>query len=278
MVTGNYIHNNNGVGVWVDTDNAGFLISGNYISNNRDQAIMYEISYNAQITDNTLVGNTITEGATQATPGFPDGAIYISESGTDPRIASNYSAGPFLISGNVLTDNWGGVVLWENANRYCSDGSDGLCTRVDPPIYTVASCAAHLSEQTPIDYYDNCRWKTQNVQVSDNTITFDPTKINPHCTIATMCGFTGLFSNYGNPPYDATRTVAITFRQNNHFAHNTYIGPVSFFAWSQSNEANPVSWSAWTAPVTDQCDTSGEIASGTCTSGFGQDTGSTYKP
>jgi len=71
--------------------------------------IQYEASYNAQITDNTLVGNAIGLGSSQSSPGFPDEAIYISESGGDSRVASNY-AGQLLVSGNVLTNNWGGVV------------------------------------------------------------------------------------------------------------------------------------------------------------------------
>ena len=70
-VTGNYVHGNSGVGLWADTDNAGFLISGNYISNNWSEGIMYEISYNAQITNNTLIGNAVGMGSSQDTPGFP---------------------------------------------------------------------------------------------------------------------------------------------------------------------------------------------------------------
>jgi parallel beta-helix repeat protein len=273
-VTGNYIHDNIGPGVWVDTDNAGFNISGNYISSNWGEGIMYEISYNAQITNNTLKGNTIGEGSTQASPGFPDGAIYISESGGDSRVASNY-AGQLLIQGNVLTNNWGGVVLWENANRYCSDGSDGACTLVNPSVYTLASCAANLSETSPIDYYDNCRWKTQNVLVTKNVESFSPGSVATNCTVANLCGFTALFSNYGTSIYGSSRTVAVTFQQNNQFTNNTYMGSWSFFAWSQSNLDNPVSYAQWTSPVTDRCDQSGELSSGTCNSGFGQDTGST---
>ncbi len=56
-VSGNYIHNNSNVGVWVDTDNSGFNISGNYISNNFAEAIIYELSYNARISNNTLIDN-----------------------------------------------------------------------------------------------------------------------------------------------------------------------------------------------------------------------------
>jgi hypothetical protein len=272
QTTDNYVHGNQDVGIWYDTDNAGALISGNYVSGNYSVGIQYEASYNAQITNNTLIANAIGEGSDQETPGFPDGAIYISESGGESRVASNYS-GQLLISGNVLTNNWGGVILWENSDRYCSDGSDNACTLVNPAIYTESSCAAHLSEKSPVDYYDNCRWKTQNVTVKSNTMTFDPSAVGSGCTIANLCGFNGLFSNYGTSQYSQTGPIA--FQQDNHFSNNTYSGPWHFWAWSQSNLANPVSWAEWTAAVTDQCGTPDEISSGTCSSGFGQDTGST---
>ena len=174
QTTDNYVHGNQDVGIWYDTDNAGALISGNYVSDNYSVGIQYEASYNARITNNTLVGNAIGEGSDQDTPGFPDGAIYISESGGDSRVASNYS-GQLHISGNVLINNWGGVILWENSDRYCSDGSDNGCTLINPAVYTESSCAANLSQKSPVDYYDNCRWKTQNVTVENNTMTFDAT-------------------------------------------------------------------------------------------------------
>ena len=272
QTTDNYVHGNQDVGIWYDTDNAGALISGNYVSDNYSVGIQYEASYNAQITNNTLVGNAIGEGSDQDTPGFPDGAIYISESGGDSRVASNYS-GQLLISGNVLTNNWGGVILWENSDRYCSDGSDNACTLINPAVYTESSCAANLSEKSPVDYYDNCRWKTQNVTVENNTMTFDAATVGTACTVANLCGFNGLFSNYGTSQYNQTRPI--TFQQDNHFSDNTYTGPWHFWAWSQSNLADPVTWAEWTAPVTDQCGTAGEISSGTCSSGFGQDAGST---
>jgi hypothetical protein len=272
--TGNYSHNNNGPGVWADTDNAGFLIRGNYIANNWGIGIEYEISYNAEITYNNLISNAIGMGSHQQTPGFPDGAIYISESGGDSRVASNY-AGEFLVKGNVLTNNWGGVVMWENADRYCSAGIDAVCTLVGPSTYTISSCKANLSETAPVDYYDNCRWKTQNVLVENNVESFTPASVASNCTAANLCGFTGLFSDYGTSIYQSTRTVAITFQQNNKLTNNTYVGPWSFFAWSQSNIDNPVSWTQWTAPVTDKCDLSSELSSGSCNSGFGQDAGST---
>ena len=269
--TDNYVHDNQGVGIWYDTNNAGALISGNYVSDNWGAGIQYELSYNAQITDNTLVGNAIGEGTAQTTPGFLDGAIYISESGGYYLVASNYS-GQLLISGNVLTDNWGGVILWENSDRYCSDGWDGVCTLVDPSVFTISECAANLLETSPVNYYGGCRWKTKRVLVDDNTFNFNPASVGPSCTVANLCGFNGLFSNYGS---QYNETTPITFDQNNHFTDNTYNGPWNFWAWSQSNIDNPVTWAEWTAAPTDQCSTPAEISSGTCNSGFGQDAGST---
>ena len=55
-ITGNYIHDNVGPGIWVDTANAGFDISRNYIADNWREGVAYEVSYNAKITDNTFVG------------------------------------------------------------------------------------------------------------------------------------------------------------------------------------------------------------------------------
>ncbi|HTV81082.1 MAG TPA: right-handed parallel beta-helix repeat-containing protein [Acidobacteriaceae bacterium] len=280
-ITGNYVHDNGNVGIWADTDNTGVNISGNTISNNYAEGIIIEISYNFSITNNTLTDNAWSTGSSQAGQNiFP--AIYISESGGDSRVPGNLS-GVAEVEDNTFTDNWGGITLWENANRFCSDGWDDACTLVDPSVFTQASCAANLPSAVagtdtgspPADYYDGCRWKTQNVQVSGNVFTFNPANI-PDCTVANLCGFNGLFSNYGTTvPYtSASVPTAITFHQGNAFQKNTYEGPWNFWAW---NMGNTVTWAEWTAPVTDGCGESGEIQSGICTSGFGLDAGSTMR-
>jgi hypothetical protein len=85
-------------------------------------------------------------------------------------------------------------------------------------------------------------------------------------------------SVYGsNAPYDgAIIGTNIAFEQNNDFYDNTYLGPWYFWPWEQSNTAYPVSFDDWRDPVTDKCLLPGQIASGTCNSGFGQDGGSSY--
>ena len=102
---------------------------------------MYEISYNGHIADNTFVRNALGAGPTN--PGFPTGAIYISESGSDSRVSGPYS-NSFDITDNVFDDNWSGVVLWENSNRFCGpdspDNAGSLCTLVDPSAASPTTC------------------------------------------------------------------------------------------------------------------------------------------
>jgi len=249
-VTGNYVHNNKDVGLWIDTDNTGFNIANNYIANNSAEGIMYEISYNANIVDNTLIDNGWGKGPTN--PGFPTGAIYVSESGGDSRVPGAYS-GQFNIQGNVFTDNWGGVVLWENSNRFCSGSGDNACTLVDPSVYSIASCGTHLSASAPggnPDYFDNCRWKTQNAMVSNNTFHFQPADIGPSCTVADSCGFNALFSEYGSDAPYAAWVVPnnISNNQNNHFSKNTYVGPWHFDGF---NQGETVTFAQWTSGFND---------------------------
>lgn len=270
VVTDNYVHGNHKVGLWVDTDNTGFDISHNAIADNAAEGIIYEISYNAVITDNVLVDNGWVDGA-KPTLGFPEPAIYVSESGGDARVPGKYS-GEFAITGNRFVDNWGGVVLWENANRFCSDGQDGACTLVDPSVFTSKSCKAGLPGSKPggtPDYFDGCRWKTQNVRVARNTFRFTPEAIGPDCTVQRNCGFSGLFSEYGSvAPFKAwVVPFDISNRQHDVFAHNTYRGPWRFDGFALGTR---LSWAQWTHGVKQVAGSGDPFAA--------QDAGSTYRP
>jgi hypothetical protein len=245
--------------------------------------------------------------------GFPQAAVYVSESGSDTTFGgvpacpeATCSGQPAYqnqsyVTGNTLTDNAGSVFLWENSNRFCNDGYDVGCPLVaggeTHGTFTAAACKANLptaaissSWQGQItgspaaDYWDGCRWKTENVSVSGNTVNFTPSNI-PQCnkTVWPDCGATGTFSDYGSvAPYNAGGAwvipSALTFHQGNSWSDNTYNGPVPFFAWNQGNGDNPVSWSAWTGALSggDQCMSATEEQSGGCAGPFGQDAGSTY--
>jgi Right handed beta helix region len=250
-VVGNWVYGNHNVGIWADTNNRGFNISDNYFQDNYAEALIYEISYNARIAGNIFVRNAI--GAGPSSPGFPTPAIYISESGSDTAVATDYNRS-FQITQNVFMNNWSGVILWENSNRFCGspyNTSSGMCTLVDPAVANIRSCSkAHLKHaapgQTP-DYYDLCRWKTQNVDVDDNRFSFDPAAVGSDCTAARGCGYVGVFSEYGSdPPWSPYHGTAveyhITFGQHNHFSGNVYHGPWKFMALA---DGETVSWSAW---------------------------------
>ena len=247
IITDNWVHGNHSVGLWADTDNRGFDIENNVIEDNYNCGLIYEISYNALIKNNSFVRNGL--GAGPANQGFPTSAIYISESGSDSRVAGRYGAS-FQITGNTFVNNWGGVVLWENSNRYCSspaNTSSGACTLVAPATITASSCNARNIAKAP--YYVNCRWKTQNVVISRNEFDFSPASIGPSCTIKNQCGFQGIFSEYGSypswSPYQGTAVENhITLGQNNHFEQNIYTGPWRFMVLA---EGNVVSWGTWQA-------------------------------
>ena len=224
-VTNNWVHHNLGAGLWADTNNAEFLFEGNLIEDNDSAGIFYEISFNFMIRYNTLRRNNVARGL-QESEGFPWGAIYISEAGGDSRAGSVYTTSE--IHHNLLEDNWDGIVLWENADRFCRP----------------AEAASDVTAGCPFfDQTFGTRFKTQNVSVHDNVFRFDKTKVG--CT-GIYCGRNGIFSNWGvNATYHADVIQnAITKQQNNHFANNTYVGPWAFTVFDQSD---PKTWAVWRA-------------------------------
>jgi hypothetical protein len=294
QITDNYVHDNGDVGIWLDTDNTGINIQGNYISKNYNEGIIYEISYNGQILDNTLVENALPGGQLSGTKyGNVMGAIFISQSGSDPRAGSAYGS-VFLVSGNDLINNWDGIIVYDNSGRVC--GTSGVaCTLVAPSLWgweTTSTCSANFNAANGgnPDYWDLCRWKTENVHVTDNAFSINPATIDAavpsgtaQCTTADYCGTNGLYAfnaggSYhpsgcpsGNTPPFACQTsesVNVSYNWGNSFSDNTYYGPWQFWAF---NQGDTDSWSKWTGPLS-QC-TSGQYS---CAGGFGQDSGSTY--
>jgi len=248
-VSYNLIYDNHSVGLWADTDNSGVDIDHNYFQDNYAAGLVYEISYNALVQDNVFVGNALGEGPHEG--GFPDGAIYVSESGSDARVPGRYGT-EFLITGNEFINNWSGVVLWENSNRFCgSPYFPGVCTLADPSVANLKTCTQpNLQGSSPSqspDYFDLCRWRTQNVEIEKNTFDFSPSDMGRSCTVANGCGFVGVFSEWGSDPswspYQGTVIEnLITLHQNNHFTDNSYVGPWRFMALELGNV---VSWQTW---------------------------------
>jgi hypothetical protein len=256
-VTDNYVHDNRGVGLWADTNNSGFLFEGNYVADNDGEGLMYETSYNAAIVGNTFIRNAVKNGATGEDFAVP--AVYISESGSDPRAPGPYGSS-FDVTGNVFIDNWAGIALWENADRFAgspANSSTGTTTMVNPAATEQACGTASLIGTRP--YVDDCRWKTQRVHVSANTFTMTASHI-PGCTPAAGCGWMGVFSQYGTvPDWSPYKGYVvpdnITFHQDNVWKDNTYNGAWHFMAHTLGNE---VTWSQWRGAP------------------YGQDAGSTF--
>ena len=255
-ITHNWVHHNKSVGLWADTNNVDFLFESNYINDNDSEGIWYEISYNAAIRNNTLKRNNLVKGSRYAAQGdrFPITAIYIAESGGDSRVSPNYNT--LEISGNLLEDNWGGVMLWEAAERFCNspaNTSSGYCTKVNPTVEH-STCVAGVISQAP--YYSDCRWKTQNVLVANNDFKMDKTAIGCEGPYASFCGVVALHSKWGTPypvwsPYLGTVIQdAITFRSNNRYSNNRYHGDWRFRTYvASANGEAYVTWDQWrTAP------------------------------
>jgi parallel beta-helix repeat protein len=306
-VTDNYVHNNWGPGAWVDTDNANTTIHGNTFATNEGAAVIEEISYNFAITDNYIADNDWADGLNN--PGFPQPAIYVNGSGS-PTPMGGVPACPeaacaaqrsyqsqSVIAANTLVNNGGNIFLFQNAERTCAAGFDAVCTLVSggpAGPFSISACkvrlptasvslATYAGDKTGSpaeDWWDGCQWETASVQVTGNTIDFNPASI-PHCnhTAWPDCGAGGIFSEYGSPNNGPSWITAteVTFFRRDSWSDNTYNGPSAFFAW---NQGNIVTWQQWTGSVArgNRCSTAEDRQSGQCAGPFGQDDGSTYNP
>ena len=239
-IRNNWVHDNRGAGLWADTNNNDFLIEHNVIEDNDGPAIFYEISYNAIIRDNTLRRNNIVEGRNFADRGdsFPSAAIYISESGGEPRVPARTDK--LEIYDNIMTDNWSGITLWENADRFCNSAANtsGGCTLL---VTDADRCSPPNISKDPL--FDDCRWKTQRVDIHDNRFAVDTRKIGCNA----LCARMAVISNYGTypdwSPYQAdTVQQSITFTQDNRWHDNSYSGPWTFIAKETGRVIHPAQW------------------------------------
>ena len=229
IVTNNWIHDNGSVGLWIDTNNSFFLVQGNVIEKNYAEGFFYEISYNAVVTSNVFRQNNL--GKNSSNGGFPNGAVYISESGGfdtgAPVMLSGVDVnGTLAVTDNLFDDNANGVVLWQNATRCCgpSGGCDNACSTT--PLYS------------EVDGSGNHRWNTQNVVVENNRFSFDASSA---CVAApgVYCNVNAMFSN------DTTIDQAIALHQNNLFRNNSYSGAWRFLTPDQgSSLLAPAAWQA----------------------------------
>ncbi|MFC9699736.1 right-handed parallel beta-helix repeat-containing protein [Streptomyces sp. NPDC056943] len=240
-IRGNWVHDNRGAGLWADTNNNDFRIEGNVLESNDGAALIYETSYNAVVRNNTIRRNTWVEGRAYAAGGddFPYATVYVSESGGEPRVPARTDR--IEISGNVLENNWSGITLWENADRFCNseaNTSTGYCTLL---VKDTARCAPPGIAGAPL--YADCRWKTQRVDIHGNRFVLDKSVVG--CTAG--CGRMAVLANSGTSPdwspYRGERVAeAITRGQRNRWHDNAYVGPWTFVAQSPGRSLGFGQW------------------------------------
>ena len=92
VLRGNYVHNNYGAGLWLDTDNINALIETNRVEYNDREGIFEEISYAAVIRNNSVTGNGFNAA----------GWLY----GAGIMISSSANA---EVYGNTVVNNYNGI-------------------------------------------------------------------------------------------------------------------------------------------------------------------------
>jgi hypothetical protein len=254
-VKSNWVHNNRGVGLWLDNNNRGFVIEGNYFDNNDSQALFIEAGYDAQVHGNNFKNNAIVEGRYFRADNdpFPIAAIYISDDGAPSGYGLKNS--PMHISNNNFENNWGGVAMWENADRYSGSTAH---THISGTIkinnlYDDTACDGP-NDTIPASVGDKykCRWSTENVIVENNIFKIDKNAIGTGCVGANFCGISGIFANVGSYPEFSGYTIPwrLTFQQGNVFRNNQYTGDWRFAGFQTTKpDGSRVTWQEWTAPA-----------------------------
>lgn len=240
-IRGNWVHDNRGTGLWADTNNNDFRIENNVLEANDGAALIYETSYNAVIRKNTMRRNNWVEGRREASGGdkFPFATLYLSESGGEPRVRARTDK--IEVYRNLMEDNWSGITLWENADRFCNspaNTSSGDCTLLQK---NTDRCAQPKIATKPL--YADCRWKTQRVDIHTNRFVLNKSVVK--CT--TMCDRMAVLANYGTypkwSPYKGDRVAdAITHKQGNRWRNNVYIGAWKFVAHDPSQVLDFGQW------------------------------------
>jgi nitrous oxidase accessory protein NosD len=239
-VTNNWVHDNRGPGLWADTNNIDFLFEGNLIEQNDGEGLWYEVSYNATIRDNTFRRNAWVSGRRNL--GSPGAAIYLSESGGEQRLPSSVSGAPQIrIYDNSFEDNFSGVSIYENANRFCNSNgntSTGYCTPLvrptllpqEPrnpeypnPISLDHPCYTDIANEP---FRTDCRWHAKNIEVHHNDFLFDNSVVP--CA-GSFCGVQALYAtgadNIPWSPYTVAGVQnAVMFENGNRFHDNRYVG------------------------------------------------------
>ena len=121
LVQANYVHDNNGKGLWTDTDNVGTIYEQNTVQNNSGVGIQHEVSYAATIRNNIIQGN-----APAPTTWLGNAQVRVMSS-SDVNIYGN-TVETAATGGNAIavynsTRGSGTLGLWVAANNYVHNNS-----------------------------------------------------------------------------------------------------------------------------------------------------------
>jgi parallel beta-helix repeat protein len=96
VLRNNYVHDNQGGGLHLDTDNINALIEGNRVENNSSEGIVQEIGYRTTIRNNTVTNNGWSD---------PRGRLYLWNAGIAVHASPDVE-----IYGNTVSGNMSGIV------------------------------------------------------------------------------------------------------------------------------------------------------------------------
>lgn len=279
--TNNWVHDNKSVGVWLDNNNRGFTIENNLIENNDAEGLFVESGYDVRVRYNNFKRNALVKGREfrNRNDPFPISAIYISDNGSPSGYGLKYV--PSVFSHNNFDNNWSGIGMWENADRYSGSSAH---THISGTVkvgtlYDDAACDG-ANDTIPASVGDKyrCRWSTENNIVENNIFRIDKAAIGTGCAGANYCGINGIFSNYGSYPEFSGATIPwrITFQQGNIFRNNSYHGDWRFAGFQTTQpDGQRVTWQNWRAPAPQ---VPAVFTNDNRPSTFGQDLGSTLTP
>ena len=194
VVRGNYVHDNNGTGLWTDTDNINTLYENNVVVHNAINGISHEISYAAIIRNNILIGNGYAD-----TRGWGWGAEINIQNSQNVQVYGNQvdmtgggngiiliqqdrgsgAYGPYVTTGNQIHDNiivdhdghgyiggfadynqsgmLNGGNTWSNDQYYLSDTGSRFQWG-GSKTFAQFKTAAHETGSISQTYYDTSGW------------------------------------------------------------------------------------------------------------------------
>lgn len=133
--SGNWIHHNEGSGLWADYALEGVVVSGNVAEANGDSGINIEMTVGTQVVGNLVIGNDVDD---RDDPGYWSGGIFL------------YNTPMAQVRGNVLRDNVGGIIV-QVQERGCIDPAKaqgaGLCEG-DAPSGTTTGVVVEANDIT----------------------------------------------------------------------------------------------------------------------------------